>query len=195
MKIKVLEYHILTNNSIEHQFTMPKNTKGGKHKYRKRQVAITRDVEFADPETQVYGCLKEIKGKTGCIITLANGKTMDARIIGKMWKKVYLYKDDYVLCDLNYTGENTCGIIKKYRPEELCRIAQDPNFGFTLKFDVDDSKLEEDKILEKMIRDEREAFMNEIDNISDSDSEAESDTDSDANSEPLPKFVPSLDDL
>lgn len=162
---------------------------GGYNKHRKRTVITKTELFKAESADEEYGIIKEIKGGTNYVVEFCDENkiitTAPAIIAGKVKKRHRtLRKNDFVLCVANYSKNGVWGIIYKYLPHELPQIQLMSKYHFDIDFSIPEK--EEEVIIQKPVFDYGD--MPSYDSESDSDSEVDSD-------EPVPIFVPSLDDL
>jgi initiation factor 1A len=115
---------------------MPKNLHGGnKHKKHKntKQDDGHKNLEnilYAN-NNQVYAYIVSRLGGSRISVNCSDGKSRSAIISGKFKNRVWLNKDDIVLCDLYTTGnDNTCTVVHKYNSDEIMTLKYKNLLGF-----------------------------------------------------------------
>ena len=91
-------------------------------------------------EDEIYGRVLKRAGERGIIVECSDGVTRNARIPGRFRKRVWINKDDIVICGLGTHGDGEndkkCEIEYKYNPSEISILRAKNAFNFD--FDEDD---------------------------------------------------------
>jgi translation initiation factor 1A len=97
-----------------------KNKFGGSGaKKSKNLVVQTRELTFKE-ELQDYAIVTNILGSGHfSVMCLDDNKLRTAKVRGKMRKKVWIVKEDYILVSLRDFQDSHCDIILKYTPDEV----------------------------------------------------------------------------
>lgn len=152
------------------------NTCGGKkHKKGKKHrdvPVVVKKVQYAE-DNQTYALVKNRLGGNRLNVECVDGKIRSAIIPGRLYKKIWLYPNDVLLCDLETTGkEDVCYVILKYNNKEISQLKMEGLINFEIENGEEDVFVEDDSNLPVPQR--------KIENIQDyplvnSDSESESD--------------------
>lgn len=108
---------------------MPKNLLGGKKAKRGKNhvqaVSSSKKLVLAE-DGQVYCKVLKKQGGSRLLVSCSDGEERSAIIPGRFRKKVWMNPDDYVLCELNATGnDDECYIIHKYSPADVSRLVSE----------------------------------------------------------------------
>ena len=99
---------------------MPKNKRGGKKSKRSKNVGDAPSrVLLLKEEGQEYAMVTKILGGSRVSTFCTDGKNRIALIRGKMHKKVWITKDDFVLLGLRDFQDDKADVIHKYQPDEV----------------------------------------------------------------------------
>jgi initiation factor 1A len=113
---------------------MVKNIRGGnKHKKTKNCKPLEPKkgpLVYADVN-QVYSIIVKKAGGNRLIVDCSDGKTRSAIISGKFFKRVWLNKNDVVLCETVTTGvDDVCTVIHKYSNDDANQLKNEGLIDF-----------------------------------------------------------------
>jgi len=99
---------------------MPKGKgKGGKNRRRgQNQSQQKRDLQLKE-DGQEYAIVRKMLGNGRLTAFCFDGKERQCHIRGKMRKKVWINKDDYILLGLRSFQDAKADVILKYNPDEV----------------------------------------------------------------------------
>jgi len=99
---------------------MPKGKgKGGKNRRRgQNQSQQKRDLQLKE-DGQEYAVVRKMLGNGRLTAFCFDGKERQCHIRGKMRKKVWISKDDYILLGLRDFQDSKADVILKYNPDEV----------------------------------------------------------------------------
>ena len=102
---------------------MPRNKKGGKgHKKKKNTRESTlhnRPMIYAE-KNQAYAQITQNMGGSRLQVKCSDGKKRSAIIPGRLRKRLWMRKDDIILCELGSMGnDKECHILHKYNNKEI----------------------------------------------------------------------------
>jgi translation initiation factor 1A len=143
---------------------MPKNKIGGssaKKAASKNSTQGIRQIPFKE-DLQDYGLVQNLLG-TGRVKVLCLTDNIErlGTIRGKMYKKVWINKDDLILVSLREYQDDKCDVIFKYTPDE-CKFLK--KHGEIHKDLTTIREVNEDDLIE-FVNDESEDKEIDIDNI------------------------------
>jgi len=99
---------------------MPKKKK--KRKKKSFPVKIRSLEELVKTEGQEYALVTEILGNCRLRVTCTDGKKRIGHIRGKMKKRVWITRGDYVLVSLRDFQDEKADIIMKYKQDEVEKL-------------------------------------------------------------------------
>jgi translation initiation factor 1A len=147
---------------------MPKNKFGGKkHKRGKKTIIQENKETIYASKNEVYALVLKRLGGTRLYVECSDGKNRQAVIPGKFRKRVWMRKDDIILCYLGALGnDDTCEVIHKYNNKEITDLITRNLLSFK-NFHI--HNYEEDEEEESNIAEQREIL--DIDDIPSEDEE------------------------
>lgn len=125
---------------------MPRNLHGGsRHKSAKNKrpvdanvlAKITRYPDYGNNE--VIAIVRRNLGGSRLAVDCDDGHSRQALISGKFRKRVWLNVGDFIICELETTGnENVCTAIYKYTDVEVSRLRNEETDWFKFTRDAND---------------------------------------------------------
>lgn len=117
---------------------MPKNTRGGKgHKKGKNKTHDDQKDEalVIRNDDQIYACVLSRKGGSRVEVTCHDGAVRSALIPGKFIRRVWINKDDILLCDYDMNDTSRCYIRYKYTKREAQMLKNKGEIKFDINFE------------------------------------------------------------